>query len=214
MRSLAAGVLDPGAGLVRVDTMYKGFNAFVENLLIIRYVSSGPCQNCHMNWTKRPRQWKRPILYESLPSKEFNCDITDQSRHSQAWMKSKCKISRANERLKVVTIEPNNKSNWKQPTKPNEYINCIFYPLWLHFWRRKTVLQFWQLILMWSSQCCLMICIYSLTLYKRDCDRLYQNVHTNPQFGRTVSYYWQSSPTSTSGKSIMQTQKGFLWILL
>ena len=84
LRSLAAGVLDPGAGLVRVDTMYKGFNAFVENLLIIRYVSSGPCQNCHMNWTKRPRQWKRPILYESQPSKEFNCDITDQSRHSQA----------------------------------------------------------------------------------------------------------------------------------
>ena len=36
-------------------------------------------------------------------------------------MKSKYKISRANERLKVVTIEPNNKSNWKQPTKPNEW---------------------------------------------------------------------------------------------
>ena len=137
-----------------------------------------------------------------------------QAFTGQSWMKSKYKISRANERLKVVTIEPNNKSNWKQPTKPNEYINCIFYPLWLHFWRRKTVLQFWQLILMWSSQCCLMICIYSLTLYKRDCDRLYQNVHTNPQFGRTVFYYWQSSPTSTSDKSIMQTQKGFLWILL
>ena len=104
----------------------------------------------------------------------------------------------AKQQIKLKTA---NKAKW---------MNCIFYPLSLHFWRRKTVLQFWQLILMWSSQCCLIIWIYSLTLYKRDCDRLYQNVHKNPQFGRTVSYYWQSSPTLTSGKSIMQTQKGFL----
>ena len=178
--------------------MYKGFNAFVEN----RYVTDGnriwrgPCQNCHMNWTKRPRQWKGPPLYMSQPSKEFNCDITDQSRHSQAgpgWkVNARFRGQVKGWKLSQLSQITNQTKN-SQQSQMNE----------LHV--LSSVITF---------------------LKKKNCfailvtEELWQVVPTCPPKSTVwqdsvllLTWVIQSSPTSTSGKSTMQTQKGFLWIL-